>query len=142
MTPHERLQAAFSHAFEHRPKIGGFPFLAECLRKAGVQRNLWVLPAAQSTYVMQDDVIVQPGTPLETAAVSVPVFNEAALITALRTDQEGRGTFPDFLQAAWRAGVVRYDVDLEKRTVAYFGIRGECYTEAYPSVDIGSVSFA
>jgi uncharacterized protein YbcV (DUF1398 family) len=29
------------------------------------------------------------------------------------------------LGAAWRTGVVRYDVDLEARTVAYQGCNGE-----------------
>jgi uncharacterized protein YbcV (DUF1398 family) len=28
-----------------RPKVGGFPYLAETLRRAGVTRNLWYLPA-------------------------------------------------------------------------------------------------
>lgn len=29
--------------------------------------------------------------------------------------------FPEFLNAAWRAAVVRYDVDFTARTVAYYG---------------------
>jgi uncharacterized protein YbcV (DUF1398 family) len=31
----ESLQAAQKHAMAHRPKVGGFPFLAECLRRPG-----------------------------------------------------------------------------------------------------------
>jgi uncharacterized protein YbcV (DUF1398 family) len=49
-----------------------------------------------------------------------------------RTDQAGNSTFPEFLAASWRAGVVRYDVDFEARTVAYNGCKGEEYLEAYP----------
>jgi uncharacterized protein YbcV (DUF1398 family) len=41
------------------------------------------------------------------------------LVRALREDQAGHTTFPQFLEAAWRAGVVRYDVDFEARTVSY-----------------------
>jgi uncharacterized protein YbcV (DUF1398 family) len=36
--------------------------------------------------------------------------------------------------AAWEAGVVRYDVDFNKRTVTYFGCFDEEYLEEYPAV--------
>ena len=74
--------------------------------------------------------------PLVNGAVDVPVFDEAALIKALRVDQAGESTFPEFLTASWRAGVVRYDVDLEVRTVAYQGCNGEEYIEAYRAVTV------
>ena len=45
-------------------------------------------------------------------------------------------TLPAFLQAAWRAGVVRYAVDFAARTVTYRGCQGESYVEPYPAVDI------
>jgi uncharacterized protein YbcV (DUF1398 family) len=51
-------------------------------------------------------------------------------------DQAGESTFPEFLNASWRAGVVRYEVDLEGRTVAYQGCNGEEYKEAYPAVTV------
>jgi len=68
----------------------------------------------------------------------VPSFNREALIAALRTDQAGESTFPEFLAACWRAGVVRYDVDFAARTVAYYGCTGEQYVEAYPVVEVDS----
>jgi uncharacterized protein YbcV (DUF1398 family) len=68
--------------------------------------------------------------------VDVPVFDREALIAALRIDQAGKSTFPEFLEASWRAGVVRYDVDFAARTVAYLGCNGEQYIEAYPAVEI------
>ena len=76
------------------------------------------------------------GTPLVTGAVDVPTFDREALIRALRTDQKGESTFPEFLAASWRAGVVRYDVDFAARTVTYCGSNGEQYVEDYPAVDI------
>jgi uncharacterized protein YbcV (DUF1398 family) len=76
------------------------------------------------------------GAPLVNGAVDVPAFDEEALIKALRVDQAGESTFPQFLDATWRAGVVRYDVDLEARTVAYQGFNGEEYIEAYPAVTV------
>jgi uncharacterized protein YbcV (DUF1398 family) len=76
-------------------------------------------------------------TPLITGTADVPAFDREALIRALRTDQAGEGTFPEFLAASWRAGVVRYEVDFAGRTVTYVGCNGEEYIEAYPSVGIG-----
>ena len=76
------------------------------------------------------------GKPLVEGAVDVPSFDEKSLIGALRVDQAGKSTFPEFLDASWRSGVVRYDVDLEARTVAYQGSNGEEYIEAYPAVTV------
>ena len=132
----ENLQAAQARAMSVRPKVGGFPFLAEVLRQAGVTRNEWSLPSCQSLYVTKAGPVVSAGTPLITGIEDVPSFDREALVKALREDQAGRTTFPQFLEAAWRAGVVRYEVDFEGRTVAYFGCLGERYVEEYPSVDV------
>lgn len=123
-------------AVANRPKVGGFPYLAETLRRAGVTRNVWTLPACQSLFLTSDGPAVIQGTPLVSGMADVPVFNREALIVALRIDQAGNSTFPEFLSASWRAGVVRYDVDFAVRTVAYFGSNGEEYVEEYPSVEI------
>jgi uncharacterized protein YbcV (DUF1398 family) len=132
----ENLQAAQKRAMAGRPKVGGFPYLAETLRCAGVIRNVWSLPSCQSLYLTSDGPVVTVGTPLVTGTSDVPVFNREALIVALRTDQAGQGTFPEFLTASWRAGVVRYDVDFAARTVMYCGSNGEEYMEDYPAVNI------
>ena len=133
----ENLQAAQKRAMAGRPKVGGFPYLAETLRRAGVMRNLWYLPSCQSLYLTEDGPVVTLGTPLSSGTVDVPPFNREALISALRTDQAGKSTFPEFLAASWRAGVVRYDVDLVARKVAYYGCNGEEYIEDYPAVELG-----
>jgi uncharacterized protein YbcV (DUF1398 family) len=132
----ETLQAAQKRAMEGRPKVGGFPYLAETLRRAGVTRNLWYLPSCQSLYLTQDGPVVTQGAQLISGIADVPAFNKEALIKALRTDQAGESTFPEFLAASWRAGVVRYDVNLGARTVAYYGCNGEEYIESYQAVEI------
>ncbi len=132
----ENLQAAQQRAMAGRPKVGGFPYLAETLRRAGVTRNLWFLPSLQSLYLTKDGPVVTQGTPMVSGAVDVPPFNREALIAALRIDQAGNSTFPEFLVASWRAGVVRYDVDFTARTVAYYGCNGEEYIEEYPTVEL------
>jgi uncharacterized protein YbcV (DUF1398 family) len=133
----EKLEAAQLRAMAGRPKVGGFPYLAETLRRAGVTRNLWYLPACQSLYLTEDGPVVSIGTPLMSGTADVPRFDREALITALRTDQAGESTFPEFLAASWRAGVVRYDVDFIARTCTYYGAGGDKYVESYPGVDVG-----
>ena len=112
------------------------PYLAETLRRAGVTRNLWFLPACESLYLTKDGPVVTQGVPLVSGTVDVPAFNRKTLIEALRIDQAGNSTFPEFLEASWRAGVVRYDVDFIARTVAYYGCNGEDYIEEYPPAEV------
>jgi uncharacterized protein YbcV (DUF1398 family) len=119
-----------------RPMVGGFPYLAETLRRAGITRNLWYLPACQSLYLTGDGSVVTLGAPLSSGTVDVPPFNREALIAALRTDQAGKSTFPEFLAASGRAGVVRYDVEFIARKVAYYVCNGEEYIEDYPAVEV------
>jgi uncharacterized protein YbcV (DUF1398 family) len=133
----DNLNHAMERAAAIRPRVGGFPYLAEVLRRAGVTRNFWSLPACQSLFLTSEGPVVMQGTPLLTGAADVPAFDREALIAALRIDQAGESSFPEFLQASWRAGVVRYDVDFAARTVAYFGANGEEYIEAYPAVEAG-----
>ena len=131
----EILQAAQQRAMAGRPKVGGFPYLAETLRQAGVTRNLWSLPACQSLYLTNEGPVIIQGTPLVSGTVDVPPFDRDALIKALRTDQAGNSTFPEFLAATWHAGVIRYDADFLGRKVAYDGCNGEEYIEDYPAVE-------
>ncbi|MGC1416314.1 MAG: DUF1398 family protein [Candidatus Acidiferrum sp.] len=132
----ENLEAAQQRAMAGRPKVGGFPYLAETLRRAGVLHNHWFLPACQSLYLTREGPVVSQGAPLLSGMSDVPKFNGDALVSALRTDQAGKSTFPEFLLACWRAGVVRYEVDFTARTCTYFGCAGEKYIEDYPGVAI------
>jgi uncharacterized protein YbcV (DUF1398 family) len=127
----ENLQAAQQRAMAGRPKVGGFPYLAETLRREGVARNHWFLPSCQSLYLTREGPVVAQGTPLLSGTADVPQFDQEALIAALRTDQAGKSTFPEFLLACWRAGVVRYDVDFTGRTCTYYGCEDEKYIEEY-----------
>lgn len=132
----EKLTTAQKHAMSIRPKVGGFPVLAEVLRRAGVQKNRWSLPSCQSVYIMNEGSVVQQGSPLVIGTFEVAKFNTEALIKAIRIDQEGKSSFPEFLMAAWDAGVIGYDVDFIGRKVTYYGVSDEFYLEEYPAVDI------
>ncbi len=128
MTTIEAIQNAFASRNE------GFPQLAEALRQAGVVQNIWDLPGCQSIFITQNDAVVMQNPPLVSGMTTVPTFDEAAVIRAIRADQAGETTFPEFLEGAWKAGVVRYIVDFHARTVTYSGYTGESYVEEYPAV--------
>ena len=132
----ENLKSAQQRAMAGRPKVAGFPYLAETLRRAGVTRNLWSLPACQSLYLTEEGPVMMQGTPLVVGMVDVPRFDRDALIVALRADQAGESTFPEFLMAAWKAGVVSYDVDFVARNITYYGASGESYVESYPAAKV------
>lgn len=132
----ENLLKAQQFALSIRPKVGGFPYLAEVLRKAGVIQNIWNLPSCQSIYHTLSGSVASQGTPLINTTVDIPSFDREALIRALRSDQAGQSTFSEFLKSCWEAGVVSYVVDFEKRHVIYYGVSGESYSENYPKVEI------
>ena len=133
----ENLLKAQQFAMSIRPKVGGFPYLAEVLRQACVTQNIWHLPSCQSIYLTKHGSVVSQGTPLIQMTIDIPPFDREALIKALKTDQAGHSSFPEFLKASWEAGVVSYIVDFEKREVIYYGVLGESYSEKYPAVEIG-----
>src|SRR5271154_6624756 len=95
----ENLEAAQKRAMAIRPKVGGFPYLAEALRRAGVTRNVWSLPACQSIFLTDEGPVVMQGPPLVSGTADIPAFDREGLIRALRTDQSGESTFPEFLAA-------------------------------------------
>lgn len=132
----DNLLKAQKFALNSRPKVGGFPYLAEVMRQAGVTENTWTLPTCQSLYLTKLGPVVTPGMPLISSIEAVPPFNQEDLVKAIRVDQAGESTFPEFLQAAWMAGVIRYTVQFEQRVVTYYGAHGETYVESYPAVAV------
>ena len=101
-----------------------------------MSRNRWLSCISRDSttirYKAQSLVI----TPLISGTQEIPSFNHDKVISAIRTDQQGLTTFPEFLQAIWNAGVISYDVDFIARTVTYYGINGENYIEDYPGIDV------
>lgn len=130
------LQNAMSKSEKVRPKIGGFPYLAECLREEGFIKNTWYLPSGDSFYFSKEDSLVIPGKSLIEDITVYPSYSEEELIRALRTDQAGKSTFPEFLMNTWKSGVVKYEVNFIDRYVVYYGANGEEYKEIYPAVEI------
>jgi len=130
------LQNAMSKSEKVRPKIGGFPYLAECLREEGFIKNTWYLPSGDSFYFSKEDSLVIPGKSLIEDIAVYPSYSEEKLIRALRSDQAGKSTFPEFLMNTWKSGVVKYEVNFIDRYVVYYGANGEESKEIYPAVKI------
>ncbi len=128
------LEEALRSGMANRPAVGGFPYLAEALRDAGVRRNLWYLPAMEAVYLTDLGPVVIQGEPLLSGPAAVAPFDREAVIAAIRSDQEGRSSFPEFVAAIWAAGVWHYEVDLDARTCTYVGADGDEYVESYPAV--------
>ena len=132
----DTITAAAARGAALRPRVGGFPYLAESLRQAGVTAYFFDVPSTSIVYATETGDVLQPGELLHSAKTLVPPFDEAALVAALRTDQAGLSTFPEFVEASFRAGVVRYEVDTAARTCTYYGVHGERYVEQYPEVEL------
>ena len=139
MTTIETIQNAMQRAERVRPKVGGFPYLAECLRQAGVRQNIWTLPACQSLFITETGNAVMTMPSLISEMTEVPEFNEEEFLRVLRADQAGEITFPEFIEGTWQAGVTSYQVDFKKREVIYYGYKDGnqvSYAEIYPQVTI------
>lgn len=134
----EKVAAATTRGALVRPKVGGFPYLAEAMRQAGITKNSFDVPSMSMVYVTAEGNLLQPGPPMFTEATIVPPFNEAALVTALRADQRGETEFSDFVTAIFNAGVVRFEVDTVARVCTYFGAGGTHYREEYAAVALPS----
>ena len=135
-TATETVQSAQRIADEIRPEIGGSPVLAEVLRQAGIHRHQRTLPAGQSVYVTDRGAVIEPAGSLVSEMSDVPAFDREAVIGAIRAEQAGHTTFPEFLAAIWAAGVTGYVADFHQRTVTYSGIDGTAHVESYPAVDL------
>jgi uncharacterized protein YbcV (DUF1398 family) len=132
----ERIGMAQQEAARIRPKVAGFPYLAETLRQAGVSVIYVTVPSMTTTFVTAEGAIVQQGAPMVSGAAELAPFDELALIAAIRTDQAGDSTYPEFMASTWAAGVLTYDVDLQARTCTYRSVTGERYVEVYPAVEL------
>ncbi|MFI9649382.1 DUF1398 domain-containing protein [Streptomyces sp. NPDC052040] len=130
------VQTALERAAAIRPKVGGFPYLAETLRRAGVTHCRMAVPSNAMLYLTEAGPVAVQGEPLLTGTADVPPFDREGLVAALRADQAGETAFPEFVQGCWKAGVVWYDVDLAAHTCTYYGADGDSYTETYPAVGI------
>ncbi|EFC39042.1 predicted protein [Naegleria gruberi] len=137
----ENINKAFQLAFKISPKVGKFPYLAETLRRAGIERNRWFLPGCTSIYYTSsgEKVVNQMESLLPYGMHEIKPFNRNLVVDAIRKDQAGETEFPQFLKCIWEGGVVSYEVDFVNRVCTYYGAdEKEFYEEYYSHVDINT----
>lgn len=59
-------------------------------------------------------------------------FDAAGVVSAIRNSQQGRCTYPEFLQAIAAAGVTHYTVHMGGRRAVYTGRHGDSHVEHFP----------
>lgn len=132
-----RVLSALDAARQMPVREGHFPHLAALLYRTGITGNTWTLPACQAVYETHEGAVVIPGEPLLNTPAEVPPFCDKKLMAAICDDQSGNTTFREFLTRIWLAGVVSYRVDFTRRTVTYYGLKGDAWEESYPDVAAG-----
>lgn len=132
----EKIADAYKWATANRPKVNGYPYLAEALRQAGVSRYVVNLPSTQTIFFAKEGNVVAQSEVLVNGMSEVPPFNRGAFLEVLKKSQAGDISFPEFLKGSWEAGVLHYEADLISRKVSYYGSSGESYIEDYPTVEV------
>lgn len=135
-TAKTKIENAYKWAVANRPQVDGFPYLAECLRQAGVLRYVYHFPSCQCIFFTGEGQVASQGEVLLSGMSDVPSFDQEAFLRVLKASQKGEITFPEFLKGTWKTGVINYEADLIARKVSYYGANGESYIEDYPAVKV------
>lgn len=117
---------------------GGFPVLAESLRSAGVCFVHCNVASMTTLYRTHQGAVIDQQVPILSGLERVVDFECAEVIAAIRRDQQGASTYPEFMVEIWRAGVISYDIDLVARTCTYRGLDPavDVHVEEYPAVEL------
>ena len=98
-----------------------FPRTFVALKEAGVASYRFEVPSGATLFrdpqgsVFEEEIASAP--PVEVA----PVLDATAVAAAIRRHVAERTEFLDFRLEAARAGVLAWEVDMERRTCTYFG---------------------
>ena len=76
----ENIETAYKWAFANRPKVNGFPFLAEVLKQAGVTSYTYNLPSCQCIYVTKGGCVASQMDSLISGTSDVPRFDREAFL--------------------------------------------------------------
>jgi uncharacterized protein YbcV (DUF1398 family) len=139
ITSNVRLVAnAKARGMDQRPRVGGFPYLAEALRQASIHTVHCDVAPRTTTYRTPSGVVVDLHAPLTAGLAELAVFDRDAVIIAIRDDQRGESTYDEFMNAIWQAGVLTYDIDLTAHTCTYCGAdpTTDAYCERYSAVSL------
>ena len=109
-----------------------FPDILISLFQLGVERYHVDYTRKEITYYSSDGSSHVTAIPQLTPQIENE-FSKAEVEAAVRQSQRNEHTFPDFVRKTMHAGCVGYFVQLSGRCVLYFGRRGECHIEHFPT---------
>jgi uncharacterized protein YbcV (DUF1398 family) len=109
-----------------------FPQIIGDLDTIGVERYHADYSRQETTYYLSDGeslVVETPHASQETAMK----FSASLVEASVRQSQRGEHSYLDFVCKTIAAGCVGYFVHIRGKNVIYFGRRGECHVEHFPS---------
>lgn len=125
MSVEEKLKDAYATA-------KNYPELAAKLIESGILSYTVEVAAGLMLYRLADGKTIFHDSDASPKAITAQ-FNTEQVIKAIRDNQQGRSTFPEFMEAIAVAGVRFYEATLngDKRRVTYMG-SGGFYEEEIP----------
>lgn len=109
-----------------------FPEIVGRLSTAGVERYHADYSRHEITYYLADGQSHVVSVPHADAAAA-DAFCVEGVELAVRQSQRNEHSYLDFIRKTLAAGCVGYFVQITGRRVIYFGRRGECHVEHFPS---------
>lgn len=109
-----------------------FPRVVEKLAGLGVTGYAADLITLRNTYYDGAGGTADEPMPLLDPPMVAGAFDTAAVEASVRSIQQQRIGYDEFLRGIMRAGCARYSVYISGRKVMYFGRDGEVYTDPFP----------
>ena len=110
-----------------------FPEIVGNLMNARIVRYYADLVALQKIYYERDGSIYVSKLPYPNPPQMGEQFSEKQIIEALRSTQQGKIDYTEFLDRIIKAGTVNYTVFIHGKQAHYIGAKGEIYIEHFPS---------
>lgn len=115
-----------------------FPEAVKRLAQTGVERYCADLVRLEKFYYSAKGETLTVAMPLQNAPNIGGPFLTDKVRDAVKTIQQGKIDYPEFLRCIMKAGTVYYDVFTGGRRVIYTGRQGDFHVEHFPKISAGS----
>jgi uncharacterized protein YbcV (DUF1398 family) len=112
----DHLNIIFKHAAIEK---WSYPRVFDALKAAGVRYYITDAVRYEIEYFGDEVSALEEGP--EGFRAEIGLYNEAKVIEAIRRTQRKETDYPTFLKELAAAGISNYRVDMQDRTVTYFG---------------------
>jgi uncharacterized protein YbcV (DUF1398 family) len=109
-----------------------YPKIFNALKDAGVESYDADVASHEIIYRGHGETCVEASPHAANHLAISALFDQDGVQRAIRRNQNKQSNFAQFLSDIAQAGVQRYRVDMNARTVTYIGIRAEEYVEKVP----------